>query len=141
MSSELAPGMVLHLWFHAIRPFPKEKLCVLCCVDAPLFVLINSLVNPFVNNTPELVAHHLPITRSEYGFLDHDSWIDCSAPFGYDFEAVVATIRRQPHQIKGRLSDAHRQEIIQTIGVSRFWTPKKARRVVDGLTNPVAVEC
>ena len=139
---QLAPGTVLCLYFPSLRPFPKEKLCVLTCLEpTPLLLLINSDINPFVNFTEELVSHHLAMLRSDYpSLLDYDSWLDCTAPLGYDYEALIGALKREPHRVRGVLSGALRTAVVSCIENSRLWPPKKADRVLTALASPAAID-
>jgi len=138
---QLVPGMVLFLWFRTMKPFPKDKFAVLCCLEpSPIFLLINSDQNTFIVNTPELVKHHLPVDAASHPFLSYDSWLDCSAPFGYDTEELLNALRKEPARVRGKLSQKLIQDAVALISTSDLWTSKKMARVVEGLMNAVPVE-
>lgn len=48
-----------------------DKICL-------AYFFINSRINPNIATSPELEALHMPILKSDYKFLSHDSYIDCS---------------------------------------------------------------
>lgn len=138
---QLVPGMVLYLSFSTLKPSPKEKFAVLCSLDPkPMFLLINSEQNAFVINTPEMAAHNLVIDVASHPFLNYDSWLDCTVPFGYDLAELLSIIGKEPSRIKGKLSQKLVQATAGRIGQSDLWPPKKAARVVASLSNPVGVD-
>jgi len=60
------------------RPTPKDKFAAIVCRDAECMgFLINSSINKFILNRPPLLVCQVKIKASDYGFLDHDSYIDC----------------------------------------------------------------
>lgn len=136
MPNFLRTGEVLLVWFAALRPFPKDKFAVLCQIEpSPLFLLINSAINKFVVDTDELKSHHLVIGRDAHSFLDHDSYVDCTATFGYDREQLAAILRKSPERRKGMITDELRNRIIARVNESRQLPPKKQRSIVDGLRS------
>ncbi len=96
----MIPGMVLlggmdgvdHLKFYVVAAVASDRVCI-CSV------IINSRINPFVQKRPKLLARQVKISASDYGFLDHDSYINCAQP--WKVESVYFRDFRQ----KGCLSD------------------------------------
>jgi hypothetical protein len=137
----LEPGMVFHVWFSFTRPFPKEKFAILGPIEPkPLFLFIDTDINPFINCTDDLRAHHLTIYAAEHAFLEYDSWVDCSYPVGYDLESLCSEYYRQPHVLKGRITESLRSTIISCIETSRLWPAKKANQFICALKDRTPFE-
>jgi hypothetical protein len=65
----------------------KDKFVLIVCIDVtPLGFFINTNIHPFILNRPNLLDCQVSIKASDYWFLDHDSYIDCTKlfPFGDD---------------------------------------------------------
>ncbi len=82
-------------------------------------VIINSRINQ--NLPAHLKMYHTPISKTKYGFLDHDSFVDCVSlkiafreKFGqwqylgkideYDVELIIGTIKESPRENAARLA-------------------------------------
>lgn len=78
METEIIPGSVYYFHCNTTRP-PKQKYCVLLSEKPIYWFFINSEIPRIFNNRPEMVRQQIPLIRFPYhGFLDHDSFIDCS---------------------------------------------------------------
>jgi hypothetical protein len=78
INERLVPGAVLRLYCQFIDP-PKEKYLILACVDPEsLLFFVNSEVHPFIQSRPDLAKCQVALRASDCGFLDHDSFADCS---------------------------------------------------------------
>lgn len=76
------------------KPRPKDKfVAIVCRAERPMGFFINTNVHPYVQNSPELLACQIPIKKSNYGFLSHDSYLSCHRLFS--FEDSQLTNRRQ----------------------------------------------
>jgi hypothetical protein len=60
------------------RPLPKDKFVVVTCFDPnPCGFFINTRVNEFIANHPDLLPCEVAMAATEHPFLAHDSWLDC----------------------------------------------------------------
>jgi hypothetical protein len=63
---------------------PKRKYIAIVCLNPnPYGFLINSRISPFIQSREKLLAHQISVTADKYGFLDHNSFIDCSQIFSF----------------------------------------------------------
>ena len=62
---------------HTSPPKPKY-IAIVCLNPNPYGFLINSRIHPFIQTHPNLLSHQVSIAADKYGFLTHDSFIDCS---------------------------------------------------------------
>lgn len=66
------------------KPHPKNKFVMIACIDEyPMGFLINSRINLYVQNRPNLLVCQALISRSRHSFLHHDSYIDCRDIFDF----------------------------------------------------------
>jgi hypothetical protein len=76
------------------RPLPKDKfVAIVCNAPNPMGFLINTSIRDYIKNRSYLLSSQIPISCEEYDFLDHDSYIDCSNL--YPFNWCNLTSRRQ----------------------------------------------
>ncbi len=132
----LLPGQVLYLHCEFTTP-PKGKYLVLVAASVkprPLLFIINSAVHPFVQSRPPLLACQVQMNAADYGFLDHDSYIDCSKVIT-DFD--LAEIRRQllddVGRIRGELSAGDRARIVRVVRDATTLSPLHKRIVLESL--------
>lgn len=63
----------------------KNKFVVISCSDGTcLGFLINTKIANFVLKRPELLKSQVPIKSSDYWYLTHDSYLDCSQLYPFD---------------------------------------------------------
>jgi hypothetical protein len=68
-------------------PILKDKFVAIVCRDIEFMgFFINTTINQFIQKRPALLACQVIIQVSDYGFLSHNSYIDCSKL--YPFEDV-----------------------------------------------------
>ena len=129
----VSPGDVLKLFFQTTTP-PKWKRCVVACLEPnPVLLLINTNVNPFVNDTPELKACQVLIDCASHQFMRSESWIDCSQLFGYPRNWIEAAVAGEPRQHLGRISDVVRRDIMNCVHNTPLLSERKKRVILDGL--------
>ncbi|WP_116809181.1 hypothetical protein [Steroidobacter cummioxidans] len=133
----LTPGLVLYLWFPITKPTPKKKFAVLGPIEPkPMLLFIDSDINPYVNNTDDLRAHHIVMDVLNHCFLEYDSWVDCTYPVGYDLEQLISAVEKDPTAIRGTISNHLRHSLCSCIASSKLWPPAKAKRFIDALEQP-----
>ena len=63
---------------------PKNKyVAIVCSNPNPYGFLINSEISPFIQKRPKLLTSQVPVTAKRYGFLGHDSHINCGQLFSF----------------------------------------------------------
>jgi len=94
---------------------PKSKFVAIVCANPKLYgFLINSTVCQFVQDRPELKECQVIITESQYRFLTHTSFVDCSKHFEFeDWELTP----------KHKILENTKNEIIKVVSESRLFTP------------------
>lgn len=74
----LIPGSVVKIHCDFTTP-PKDKYLVIACVTPKLLVfVVNSEINEFIQNRPDLLKCQVSLNQADYEFLQHDSFADCS---------------------------------------------------------------
>jgi hypothetical protein len=135
VSRNLKPGQVLYLFCDFTNP-PKDKYVVLVCAEErPLFFLINSRINDFVRKRPALFRCQVALSVADYGFLDHDSFADCSKvldSFGkQDLEQQL--LSTSVARIKGELNGKTKEQIARVVQKAKTISPKHKALIVRAL--------
>jgi len=130
----LRPGQVLYLFCEFTNP-QKEKYLVLACPgNRPLLFIINSAIHPFIAGRPYLLKCQVRLSASDYDFLDHDSFIDCSKVID-DFhntqvrEQILDDITR----VKGELNANAKRNIVRVVRDAKTISQHRKRQIVDSL--------
>lgn len=74
------------------KPEPKDKFVVIVCRDVQAMgFFINTEINSYIKNRPELLACQVVIEASDHKCLDWKSYVDCRKLF--PFEDAELSIR------------------------------------------------
>ena len=133
--AHLAPGQVLYL-FSTSTNQPKDKYVVLAYPGpSPLLFYINSQVHPFIASRPNRARCQIKIHASDYAFLDHDSFIDCSEII-IDFTKVqiVAQIIDDISKVKGELNEITKKQIVTAVNGATTISPIHKRSIIGALS-------
>ena len=66
------------------KPGPKDKFVVIVCRDVQAMgFFINTEINSYIKNRPELLASQVPIKASDHRCLDWNSYVDCRELFAF----------------------------------------------------------
>lgn len=132
----LTPGRVLYLFCRFTDP-PKDKYLLLLSsgvTPRSLLFLINSRIHPYIQRHPDLLNCQVLLGASDYSFLSHDSFIDCSRVIDhFDCSAIRDQLVNDIGRIKGELHRDTRREIIQVVQVARTVSPHHKRLIVQSL--------
>ena len=92
---------------------PKNKFIILLSANPdPILFMINSDENPFIENNPALHTQQIKIRQSDYGFLDHDSFVNCSEAITLlSVSEIMKQVNDDPTRIKGKLIDSTKTSI------------------------------
>jgi len=109
---QLVPGRILYLYCR-LETATKDKFMVLAAVEpSPLLLVINSRIPRFIQGNPSLRACQVCLRASEYDFLDHDSYVNCTQVLdGISLEAIVEQFADDVSRLKGELTAADRAQI------------------------------
>jgi len=122
VSRSRTSGRVLYLFCGFTSP-PKEKYVVVVGFDAqqrPLLFIINSDIHPFIRRHPDLLNCQVRLSASDYGFLDHDSFADCSEVIDdFDYQTINEQLILDTGRIKGELSEDTKKEIARVVQAAR----------------------
>jgi hypothetical protein len=129
----LRPGQVLYLFCGFTRP-PKEKYLVLACPGArPLLFVINSEIPQFIECRPDLRSCQVKLNVSDYNFLDHYSFVNCSEVIELLEEEIRGQILADVGRIRGELNATTKREIIRVVQSARTISPRHKKLIIDSL--------
>jgi len=104
----LKRGAVIRLYTQQTRPPKYKRLVIWGTSQAENHVavsFINSSINPTHFPTKELRNFHLRLCSSGRSYLDHDSYLDCTAIFEWDLKLLAREIDKDPDIYLGKLSE------------------------------------
>ncbi len=128
-------GDVLYLRCGHCNP-PKNKFFIIASLEPePILLFINSRLNDFVNNNPNLKPCHVLIEQSEHTFLQYDSWVNCCAPcFEFSLENIEQDMQYGGKHC-GMLSNLAIDNILIGIKNSPTLEQKNKNRILASLTS------
>ena len=135
IDTNLIPGKVLYLFCKFTSP-PKDKYIVLAYSNSksrPLCFFINSNIRDFLKKRIHLLDCQVKINRSDYSFLDHNSYIDCSNVIYFDKTYVKTQLLTNLNRIKGDLDLKTRNEIISVVDNAKTVSPKHKLLIINAL--------
>ena len=115
----LVAGTVIYLWCEFTKP-AKEKYIVIACVEPLLLLIVNSSMRAFIQNTPSLRKCQVRMDACDYGFLQHDSFLDRSEVIaGIKLEDIIGQLGDQTGRIKGVLERSTIQHIMDAVRTAK----------------------
>lgn len=103
----LGAGSVIRKFVLNTNP-PKIKRFIILAISPSEIslasVFINSEININVFRTDELKKLQVPLEASERGYLDHDSYVDCSRLYEKDFKELKNYLDSNPNEHLGMIS-------------------------------------
>lgn len=129
----LVAGQVLYLFCPFTQP-QKEKYLVLVCPGmVPLVFVINSEISDFIKKRG-LENTQVMLKASEYDFLDHDSYVDCSnVRDDFSYADLMKQLSADTRRIKGELSAASKAAIAAVTQQARTINRIHKRMIVAAL--------
>lgn len=108
----LVPGRIIRLFCGFTKP-PKEKYVVLLTKNPFLLgFLINSHPTDFQQNRQHLLDELIKLTASDYSFLSHTCYLDCTTLADLDEEDILAQVTDDPTRDLKMISEKTRGQII-----------------------------
>lgn len=94
-----------HQKFFAVMGVSEDRICG--------FFFINSNINRFIYNKPELLKLQYPMRHQDYDFLRYDSFLCASSVIERSVSSISEEIRKGTAKIIGRMKEAHIQDVIE----------------------------
>ena len=86
------------------------------------FFYINSKINTKVNTKPEQLRLQFPISKEDYSFLSHDSYISATNVVTLPRYVLAQSIQTQRTLIIGQLLQNHMNEILEKVRTSKLFS-------------------
>lgn len=86
------------------------------------FFFINSWVNEFIQRKPEMAKLQVALAQSDYGFLSHNSFLNCSSLITIDKVKLSRSIASGRTTIKGELSAADISRVLELVRGSKLYS-------------------
>ena len=103
--------LLWHIYFINIcrhtYPDPKDKFVAIVFRHLrPMGFLINSNIHPYLKKRRNLLAAQIPISAIDYGFLDHDSYINCAELFQFEMSELKRYLQIIDNRTKKEIKKA-----------------------------------
>lgn len=136
VNRQLKPGTVIYLHCNFTTP-PKEKYLLIACWNTnPLLFIINSKIHPYIAARPELLKCQIRMSVANYGFLAHDSYVNCSEVIdSLNRTEVEEQILADINRIKGELDQAIKHTIMEAVQGSKTISPIYKKLIVGALSS------
>ena len=86
------------------------------------FFFINSRINQFISNKEEMLNLQIPIAPESYGFLTHESYLNCASLTTIDKNKLASSIASGQTSIKGSLSRADINSVLEKVRSSKLYS-------------------
>lgn len=96
-----------HQKFFAVMGVSENHVCG--------FFFINSNINHFIYNKPELLNLQYPMRRQDYSFLRYDSFLSASSVKVRSVITLSEEIAKGTTRILGRMKEDHIREVIDMV--------------------------
>lgn len=116
-------GQILHSDIFENIDHPKFFVIVGVTDDEVAgFFYINSNINTKVNTKPEQLRLQFPISKEDYSFLSHDSYISATNVVTLPRYVLAQSIQTQRTLIIGQLLQNHMNEILEKVRTSKLFS-------------------
>lgn len=116
-------GQILYSNIFANIDHPKFFVVVGVTEDEVAgFFYINSRINNNVNTKEEQLRLQFPISKDDYDFLSHDSYISATNVVTLPRDVIVRSMQSGQTLIKGKLLDNHMNDILNKVRSSRLFS-------------------
>ena len=116
-------GQILYSNIFANIDHPKFLVVVGVTEDEVAgFFYINSRINTNVNTKEEQLRLQFPISKDDYEFLSHDSYISATNVVTLPRDVIVRSMQSGQTLIKGKLLDNHMNDILNKVRSSRLFS-------------------
>ena len=116
-------GQILYSNIFANIDHPKFFVVVGVTEDEVAgFFYINSRINTNVNTKEEQLRLQFPISKDDYEFLSHDSYISATNVLTLPRDVIVRSMQSGQTLIKGKLLDNHMNDILNKVRSSRLFS-------------------
>lgn len=130
------PGKILYLDYQ----FPTEArshnkyFVVASADDPPLLLKIRSKLTSYAMSHPHIANFHLALTKTDYGFLDGDSFLNCSeVHYGLSLAEIKGQIVSDPSRVIGDLNSGEIAQVIELVHDSETISPKNWKQIIKAL--------
>ncbi len=141
LARQLVPGHILWIPQCSITRPPKDKFAVIAAVapEAPLLLLINSRIAPLLCRRPDMSRRQVPISSECYGFLHHDSYVNCAQVHdSITWRDLIAAADGSPGEVerqlvRGVLTTADKSSVVTAVQGASTVTPEHQDMIRDAL--------
>ena len=134
IKARLKPGCVIRLEI-SFPQITKPKFLILLVTDDPEYFsfLINSEINPFIQNREHLLNCQMHIDAARHCFLSHNSYIACHEIFTIRREDTVKALLIEPNAIKSDITSDIKDQIKAAVKMAKTIDKDKKNCIIAAL--------
>lgn len=133
---QLVPGCVIRIQV-AFQQITKPKFLVLVGDRDPdyLTFIVNSEVNPFIDQRQHLARCQVTIDAANHNFLQHDSQIACHEVLALKRTDVIRELAGNLDGIKGQVSQEVREQIVAAVKFAVTLSAGEKSAIIEALSQ------
>ena len=113
---QLTPGRILYVHYPLTYETKDKYIVIADDDDWPRVLVVNSNRRENVERHPDLTGRQLLLKPSDYSFLDHDSYLNCTEVLqGLTKEDIVSQLVADVNRAVGELLDSTRAEVMAAV--------------------------
>jgi len=135
IKSNFICGNIYYLYCSFTTPNKDKYLLLVCTNPEPIFFVINSEINKFKLSRPYLSQCQVCIEDKQHGFLDHNSFVDCTKSIKIDYSEFESQLLSDMSRFKGKIIPEVQREVISAVQKSRTINRRDKALIITSLTN------
>jgi len=114
IQDQLIPGQVVYLHCDFAKPTPKNKYLLIASIEPQvLLYIINTSIHEYISSRDYLLVAQVEIDRDNHGFLDHNSYIDCTTTIRrFNYDELESILISDMSRLKGSVSADVRTQVL-----------------------------
>ena len=102
---------------------PKDKFVVIVCEDVHCMgFLVNSRIGKYISRRPARLACQAKLSKTDYYFLTHDSYLDCFKLLPFRRDELVDG--------RGQVNDNDKAEILRVVAQAKTIEPRYKKLIL-----------
>ena len=132
--TRLIAGAVIYRFCDFTKP-PKPKYLLVVQVQAEtIIIVINTAINQFTQDRQHLLDCQVSIDVATHNFLDHDSFIDCTATESLITTDLVEEILQDMSKLRGQITTEMKAKVIAALNDCYTIEPNRIASLVASLS-------
>ncbi len=135
----LQTGSVLYLDMQFPERSKEKYISIVANLDDDLLIfIINSEINQFIAQRPELANCQIKLLKEDHHFLSHDSYLACQEVTVLKRADVEKELQQDLGRYRGQITENLKQEIIRVMNQSpKKISPRHRKAILQAMASLV----